>query len=258
MAEPYTKRRRVNQTVANKPFKSPFRPSDKTAAYAGQTSSPKSLPGPIGRATASETSRNNPPFNRPQLRQSRILKNPAIAEEEAKQRALSRAIASCRQDIDTLRQATSIIQKDSDDTLEELVIKWRAAARQAAEEVFASSRDRVNRMGGVGAWKERETERMGFWANWDSKDGRAEEAEEYDENGEELDEIEKEERKRIRREMREAMDEESYEPPVAEKSVVSDVNEGDTFTMDMMLNALGISLGLIGWDKERQTWRAER
>ena len=37
--------------------------------------------------------------------------------------------------------------------------KWRGAARLAAEEIFASARDRVNRMGGVGAWREQERER---------------------------------------------------------------------------------------------------
>jgi hypothetical protein len=65
-----------------------------------------------------------------------------------------------RQDIDTLSQALSILRSNKASELEELEEKWRGAARLVAEEIFASARDRVNRMGGVGAWKERERERV--------------------------------------------------------------------------------------------------
>lgn len=64
-----------------------------------------------------------------------------------------------RQDIDTLSQALSILRSNKASELEALEEKWRGAARLAAEEIFAGAKDRVNRMGGVGAWRERERER---------------------------------------------------------------------------------------------------
>lgn len=35
-----------------------------------------------------------------------------------------------------------------------LIAKWKGASREAAESVFGDVRDRVNGMGGVGAWRE--------------------------------------------------------------------------------------------------------
>lgn len=95
-------------------------------------------------------------------------------------KSLDRTVIKMRQDIDTLSQALSILRSTKASELEELEEKWRGAARLAAEEIFASARDRVNRMGGVGAWRERERERVermrgGFEeerkANADDEDG---------------------------------------------------------------------------------------
>lgn len=51
-------------------------------------------------------------------------------------------------------------------------MKWRQAARAAAEEVFAGARDKVNRMGGVGAWRERENEKKSFGDQWEREPER--------------------------------------------------------------------------------------
>jgi hypothetical protein len=60
-----------------------------------------------------------------------------------------------RQDLDTVEQALKIEQTGQDTELEALIVKWKTASKEAAEELFAGARDRVNRMGGVRAWKER-------------------------------------------------------------------------------------------------------
>jgi len=53
--------------------------------------------------------------------------------------------------------------KDSDEHLEELIIKWRGAARQAADHLFGVAGDRVNRMGGARVYFERERDRKNKW-----------------------------------------------------------------------------------------------
>lgn len=44
--------------------------------------------------------------------------------------------------------------EDSDEKLEELIEKWRGAARGAADVLFEFASERVNNMGSSGGWKE--------------------------------------------------------------------------------------------------------
>ena len=48
-----------------------------------------------------------------------------------------------------------------------LITKWRNTARDAAEELFRTAKDQVNRMGGVGVWRERSQRRNEPWADAD-------------------------------------------------------------------------------------------
>ncbi len=92
---------------------------------------------------------------------------------QKQQRALESQLRSLRTEIDTLEQALQIERSGRDVKLEALRRKWRAASRQAAEEVYAGARDRVNRMGGVKAWRERERDkgkREDAWG-WDAGGG---------------------------------------------------------------------------------------
>ena len=85
-----------------------------------------------------------------------------------------------------LTQAQTLATSTKDDDLVVLVDKWRSASRAAAEELFGSTRDRVNRMGGVGAWKEREKESKERQMQWDKEEMEAEreKMEEAKESGE--------------------------------------------------------------------------
>jgi len=91
-----------------------------------------------------------------------------------------------RNEIQMLTQAQTLATSTKDDDLVVLVDKWRTASRAAAEELFGSTRDRVNRMGGVGAWKERERESKERQLKWDQEEMEAEreKMEEAKENGE--------------------------------------------------------------------------
>jgi len=73
-----------------------------------------------------------------------------------------------------LSQAHALATSNKDDDLTLLVDRWRTASRAAAEELFVSTRDRVNRMGGVGAWKEREKEQSEWRRKADMEDMEAE------------------------------------------------------------------------------------
>ena len=61
--------------------------------------------------------------------------------------------------------------KNSDESLAELRLKWRGAARQAADYLFGVAGDRVNRMGGAKEYFERERERKSRWEGDDAGQG---------------------------------------------------------------------------------------
>jgi Swi5-dependent recombination DNA repair protein 1 len=91
-----------------------------------------------------------------------------------------------RNEIQLISQAHALATSTEDDDLQILTDRWRTASRAVAEELFASTRDRVNRMGGVGAWREREKEAKERTQNWDREEMKAERQrmEEARENGE--------------------------------------------------------------------------
>lgn len=153
--------------------------------------------------------------------------------------------------MDTYTQALKIEESGKDAELEGLIKKWRVVSKDAAEEVFGSVRDRVNRMGGVKGWRDAEKKkREGFggsygWADDEQESGKGdgENDDQEDREGDDVGEAEardvqagvEEEEKRREREEEEAGDEEG-------------------FTMDMMLKTLNIELDVIGFDKEAQRW----
>ena len=124
-----------------------------------------------------------------------------------------------------------------------MIKKWKGASKEAAEEVFRGVRDRVNRMGGVKAWREAERrKREGFggtygWAEEDKKGGEDGEGEDDGEgaDSEEVGSEREEEEGRAR----------GWE---------DEIEEEGGFTMDMMLQSLNIELEAVGFDKEAQRW----
>ncbi len=70
------------------------------------------------------------------------------------QRSLESELRDLREELETLEQALRIESSGEDEKLEGLVHKWKTASREAADEMFTSVRDRVNRMGGPAAWRE--------------------------------------------------------------------------------------------------------
>ncbi|KAF6833398.1 DNA repair protein dds20 mei5 [Colletotrichum plurivorum] len=139
-------------------------------------------------------------------------------------------------------EASGAGTEETDQELVVLIDKWRAASRQAAEEVFEASRDRVQSMGGMRAWRRtRMEERRSFMEVMmeeerprDRDCGPGDEAEadpspaggvgaeddgddEEDENGEE--------------------------------------DEDEGFTLGTMLKSMGIDFDIIGYDEDTGWWR---
>lgn len=161
--------------------------------------------------------------------------------------SLTREIISLRADVQILSQALALSTSAKDEDLAVLVDRWRAASRAAAEELFAGTRDRVNRMGGVGAWKSREKEQKEWRTKWDREEAevemekRKEQREEADGEGAEYEEY---------------GDGDGDRKNDAVEQEDGGSNDDDSFTMDMMLKTLNIDLMLIGYDKEGQRWVA--
>lgn len=194
MSTPQAKRRRLNEAtkILHKPFKSPFRTqlkagigSDPPSSDPPDTSTPTAeaaiatLPTAPNTATARLTNAARPV--------SHVAASTRAGQKKPMAKAnMARETMHLRNEIQILSQAHALATSTKDDDLVVLIDRWKTASRAAAEELFANTRDRVNRMGGVGAWKEREREQMEWRRKADREEMEAERErlEEAKENGE--------------------------------------------------------------------------
>ncbi|GIJ83561.1 hypothetical protein Asppvi_002384 [Aspergillus pseudoviridinutans] len=173
-----------------------------------------------------------------------LLVDPVISELQKEQRALQSRLSALRSELDTVKQALRIESSTKDAELEALILKWKNVSQEAAEEVFEGARERVSRMGGMKAWRERmksdsarwEQEEMNSWY------GNAEA------EGFEMDEEKLEQRKA------ELLDEVEMSRKEQEVGTGGETAEDEEFTMDIMLKTLNIDLKMIGYDKSTQQW----
>ena len=236
MTTPLGKRRKLNDTSALlKPFKSPLRnPQSKPESEVAlaQYKSPTPEDALAGYAPHATKPSQTLVRNRRPLRM--VPTTPAESEEiKALQRehtALLNQFASMRAELDKITQALKIEASPRDDELRKLIKQWRTASQQAAEEVYADVRDRVNGMGGLRAWRERERQRAENAWGWDGED----KGEKDDGDDGELEKTE--------------------EMPEKQQTAQNDEDEDEGFTVDIMLRTLNIELDVIGYDKEGQKW----
>ena len=115
-----------------------------------------------------------------------LRSDPDILALERQHSTLLSTLNALRTDLDTHAQALKIETSGKDVELERLIGVWKTASRLAAEELFGGVKDRVNRMGGVGAWRERERNKnKGFGGGWEEvekRDGSREDEEENEED----------------------------------------------------------------------------
>jgi Swi5-dependent recombination DNA repair protein 1 len=178
MSIPAAKRRRTDAAsyALSKPFRSPMKtpsaastskplvqvlqdPSD-TAQFRDEDAAKileptKFLAQPA--ASPSRTKATKNPFSSP-IPSTALNADPDIAALIKTQRQLEKRLRELKEELDTSEQAKRI-EADSggknpggaiDGELWQLILKWRTASRQAAEELFTGVRDRVNRYVGTG------------------------------------------------------------------------------------------------------------
>lgn len=93
--------------------------------------------------------------------------DPEILSLRRKRLTLQAQLASLRAELDTAKQALRIESSSRDDELRALKLKWRGISQRAAEELFQTAKDKIERMGGVVAWKESERQRVKRMSIWE-------------------------------------------------------------------------------------------
>ncbi|KAL4934349.1 putative DNA repair protein Dds20/Mei5 [Aspergillus undulatus] len=250
---PNGKRRRLEQAsnALSRPFKSPLRretptvkeeaTSPKTKEIAAESHSEQTNPFPTPPPTRKRTLLGQ---QRPTSTKTLTPADPEISRLQKQQRELQSRMSTLRSELDTVQQALRIESSNRDDELEALIVKWKKVSQDAAEEVFAGAQERISRMGGVKAWREKmksndarwEQEEMESWfGNVDAEGVEFDEEEVRLRKAELKEEIEREKEKK------------SKEGSEAEL-------ESEEFTMDMMLKTLNIELATVGYDKAGQRW----
>lgn len=181
------KRRRLDESTStlSKPFRSPLRvdvkPQDRHINHneqVAQTHTANVTDHEIGTSLPSITDlttckhQPSPPSNSSPIRKpSNLLSSsPRAPSKDAEYLSLQKQhsalvvqLSKLRQSLDTAQQALKIESTNADLDLEVLISKWKLVSREAAEELFRGARDRVNRMGGVGAWRERNSKQQQVW-----------------------------------------------------------------------------------------------
>ncbi|KAI9806462.1 MAG: ERAD-associated protein [Piccolia ochrophora] len=148
-------------------------------------------------------------------------------------RDLERELDAARADVDLLRQARTVEAAGGDEAVRAATAKWRVASREAAEVVFDVVKDRVDRMGGLKAWR-------------DSR-GRSDRYQELPTDGEDA----------VPHDHRSSRSENRREWE-RERERGGPDDEDEVFTMGTMLAILHIDPDVIGYDRQRQQWSGSR
>ncbi|KAH8698825.1 hypothetical protein BGW36DRAFT_426515 [Talaromyces proteolyticus] len=241
---PSIKRRRLNEAASalSRPFKSPLRrdnqqqsgsPANKTeenntvtegqGKRAPTTTNParSSLPKPFLPSTTDKPSHDSHLASSiPRHQRPTTNPDPETSALQKEQKSLLSRLSSLRSQLDTAQQALRIESSSRDAELHVLIQKWKKVSQNVADELFVSARDRIERMGGMQAWREREREKK-MQMRWDDEEA----AEFKDQDG-----------------MKGAI------------TPSTDKDEQEVFTMDKMLASLNIDLNIIGFDKDGQRW----
>ena len=249
MATPLAKRRKLNDTSALlKPFKSPLRQTS--------TNKPKNPTEQFSQKDFQTSKLVDPSILLPVVKRTNPLSpkkpstlpielDPSLPQDistlQRQHTALLNRLSALRAEKDKVDQALKIESSSRDEELGKLIRQWRMASQEAAEEVYADVRDRVNGMGGIRAWQERERKRAENGWGWEEGDGRDKgQAASEDGDGDGDDTVEREERQ--------------LSGSAVKGSMLDAETESEGFTMDMMLRTLNVELDVIGYDKENQKW----
>ena len=157
------------QTNLNKPFRSPLHRSPQHHLSKEQSPAPDSRLQadrvPLLSVTTPSISDQKQSGPR-----SSTAPHPEHKDLQKQYSSLSLQLTRLRRSLDSARQALQIESSNQDAELRNLTQKWKAVAQEAAEELFADAKERVDRMGGVKAWQQRCQEDARFWNDDEAKD----------------------------------------------------------------------------------------
>ncbi|TVY34209.1 Swi5-dependent recombination DNA repair protein, partial [Lachnellula subtilissima] len=196
--------------------------------------------------------------------------DPEVAALLRRQRELERELRDVKEGLDVAEQARKIeaesrrksvvgggVEVEVDGELVELIGRWTAASRQAAEELFGQVRDKVNRMGGPRAWKEMQKKQEEFQNTWDQQDEQMNTGNGDDSDNDEADTEAREAAKKdlyAQYDVYEETENEKSQRPKGLGDTGERPGEEDEFTMAMMLRTLNVDLDIIGYDRDQQRW----
>ena len=205
---PRAKRRRLDiaNSALNRPFRSPLKNQSRSCEEAViHTSPPARETGSSENTTTqlsatSSTADNGSGIYTPRPAQrnkgrispvkkfspSKLPESPEYYALHTHYTSLLAPLSSLKSQLDTATHALRIEAKAQDQELKDLISKWKLASREAATLVFEAAREKVEKMGGIRAWREREREsrlgggRMGNWG-WDDEQGKRDGGDEEEE-----------------------------------------------------------------------------
>ena len=248
-----SKRRRLGNAshTLSQPFKSPFKTplkskiNTETHVCATTSSPPKDDTKTKAPLSPPSSPQSTPTITRLPPTQARIFPSSELLNLQKQHTRLLNQLSAARSHLETSNQATKIESSNRDLELEALIFKWRAASRAAAEEVFGGARDKVNKMGGVGAMRDRERQSKEKAWGWDDEPKRDEAADDDGERG-------REDSDGFRIGEKEGEEQDEREEGAEKVEAYGEDDKG--YTMDMMLKTLNIDLDIIGYDKGLQKW----
>lgn len=182
------KRRRLDEATSAlaRPFKSPLRKDGGDAIYRKPSVNEDNMSA-TGKsfrpASAEETMVHKPMLSSAPPHYSRTSRerkvplkmDPELVALQKEQISLQSRLAILRSQLDTAQQALRIESSPRDEELQTLTEKWKKVSQDVAEELFVSAKDRIERMGGVDAWREKERMRK-VQMSWDDDEERKIEA----------------------------------------------------------------------------------
>lgn len=168
---------------------------------------------------------------------------------EETERQLKRDILKYQKEIDTMKKIKKYRNSRESQKLEALIDKWRAIAEMGSNYIFNEARMKINRMGGMKKFKEKQKKSKIRKMKFEFDESLLYRIEEYIETEEfkNLDTYEKEEvlsKKKELEEMSEKLERGEF-PDNEEEDDDSDTNENNELTMEELYKQLGLDYKLV-------------
>jgi hypothetical protein len=153
------KRRKLDQPPAslNKPFRSPLPQQSRTQLQPSET--------PSRLKSSTLSSADDFPTGRHDSinTHSPEQENSDESYIQRQQSVLSRRQTQSQLSLNVVENALQVLSGNKGDELEKLITKWRQIAQDAADEVFSSTKERIDRMGGYAVVQRRAAEDAKVW-----------------------------------------------------------------------------------------------